>query len=81
MSVQEINQLMSKLEELKRQSDRADGAIAQLETTLKREFGVDSLEEATKLLKQEKGLLLDLDKEIRHLMGEWKDKWGAYYDL
>jgi hypothetical protein len=56
MSVQEINQLMSKLEELKRQSDRADGAIAQLETTLKREFGVDSLEEATKLLKQEKGL-------------------------
>lgn len=58
MNYRRYEKLRKEVEELKRESDRADGAYEQLKEKLKEEFDCDTI-------KQAKGLLLRLRKEAR----------------
>lgn len=81
MSLDEVNKLMSKLEDLKRKSDRTDGMIAQIEVALSKEFGVSNLEDAKELFERKTEELSQLEEELSTATQQWREDWGGYYDL
>jgi len=76
IDLREFQRLSDKLEALKRQADRAEGAKAQLAEQLKKDFGVDSLADAKKLLRKLEKEGEKLDREYREALKTFDDKWG-----
>ena len=72
---QELNQM---IEDLQRKADRANGAIGQLLTTLKKDFDCSSFRKASELLKQlekEKAVIVkDYNKAVADFEEKWRDK-------
>lgn len=48
-TVNELNRIKDRVENLRKERDKAAGALEQILSRLKREFGCDSLQEAKKL--------------------------------
>lgn len=68
--------LKRKVENLRREAHQAEGALKEIATRLKKEFGCDSIEEAKalldKLLKKEIALARRVTKAKRAFEKKWK---------
>jgi flagellin-specific chaperone FliS len=66
-----------KVEELQTRIDRASGAVSQLKSQLKKEFGVSTLKEAKalykKMLAEEHEALTKWNKTLAKFKEDWKD--------
>lgn len=75
MNLAEFTKLKEEVENLKRQEAKAQGALGQLQSQLKKEFGCATIKEAKKLqLKLEKELE-KAEKEYEVALKEFRNKW------
>jgi hypothetical protein len=70
--------LQRRVEELRREADRAAGALSQLKQNLKDDYGVKTLKEAKRLLekfrKEELAALKDYTAKKKAFEAKWGDK-------
>ncbi len=70
-------ELKSKVEQLRRKADKAEGALSELMKQLKKEFGCSTLKEAEKLLtkweQQEQEQLTELEEKLEQFKQEYGD--------
>lgn len=70
--------LKRQVESFQREADRADGALNQLLIRLKKQFGVDSIEGAKRLLDklkwEEQQSETDFNKALKNFERKWKDR-------
>ncbi len=80
IDLSKIQQLRDKVESLQKKADRASGGRDQIMTELKKEYEVDTLEEAQKLLtkleKEESRESRELEKELQ----EFERQFGERLD-
>jgi hypothetical protein len=67
--------LKRKVEDLKREADKASGAFEQNMKRLKDEHGCDTLEEAEKLLKKKKREAEEAGTSFETSLAEFNKKW------
>jgi predicted nucleic acid-binding Zn-ribbon protein len=83
MDLGRYRQLKEKVEKAQRESDRAEGALAQLTKQLGNEFGCGTTKEARKKLKSLSSELADAEEEFNESVlafeGEWGDKGDARF--
>lgn len=81
MILEEYQQLESKLKRLQSDADRAMGAREQILASIKKEFKVDSLEEAKilvkKLEKETEAAEREYEKSLKKFEDEWAEKLEA----
>lgn len=72
--------LKKKVDELRREADEAAGARNQIMKELKKTYGVETIDEAKRLLrkleKKEKRLQREFDEALSEFEEKWKDKLG-----
>lgn len=77
IDMDEYFKLKKKADQKRKESDQAQGALAQLNQQLKEEFKVDGIEGANKLVskleKEEKKLAQQYDAEVGKLKTEYPD--------
>jgi seryl-tRNA synthetase len=71
IDLQKYQRLKERVDELRRQQDRASGVVSTIKATLKEEFGVSTL-------KQAKTKLKELLKEQDEAEGEYEEKLEAF---
>ena len=80
MTVKDLEQLKNKVDQLKEDSQKAQGRLEEAEKRLKEEFDVDSFEEAEKLLKElhkkEEKAKQEYDEELAAFLGKWGGELG-----
>lgn len=78
IDLRRFTELKSQVESLQKKADRSQGALDQLKVQLKKEFGVDTLEEAeklsTKLDREEKECEREYLQALARFEKQWKDK-------
>lgn len=62
--------------DLRREADRAEGALEQVMKKLEDDFGCNSLEEAKRLQKKLTVEVEEADEKFGVLLKEFEDKWG-----
>lgn len=75
MNLSDYTKLKSELEAKQRQADQAEGALAQLESQLKKEFGIGFDELPKVIAKLEKEVKKE-EKEFESELRKWKEVWG-----
>jgi phage shock protein A len=76
ISIEEFERIRARIEKMKRDRDKASGAMESVMSQIKKEFGCSTLKEASKKLvkltqEQEK-----LEKEIEQKEAEFQEKWA-----
>jgi len=74
--VEEYRNAKKRVQELNAERDRAQGAIDQQMKTLQADFGVSSIEDAEKLLKDLERQESEVKEEFETSFDSWKDKYG-----
>ena len=77
MTVRDLEQLKSKVDQLKEDSQRAQGRLEETEKRLKEEFDVDSFEVAEKLLKELHKKEESAKQEYEEEFAAFLEKWGG----
>lgn len=72
----DYTRLRSEAARLGREADRAAGALGQLLTRLREEFGCDSLEEGRALLTELEGESAGLETEYTEASARFEAEWG-----
>lgn len=76
--LRKYTELKEKAEQLRRRAERARGAVDQLLNQLKTDYGIDSLEEAEKVLKEriakEDGMQKEIDLLVERFINVWESK-------
>lgn len=71
-----FNQRKRKLEEVKSQVDRFEGALAQVMTDLRERHGVKTIEEGTKKLKEMEERLTKTVDKFNQAYAEFEQEWS-----
>ncbi len=74
--VNDIAKLKEQIETLKQKRDKAKGAEELLMTTLKKEHGCKTLEEAKELLASLESQEGKLSKRLERVLAKFEEKWG-----
>jgi hypothetical protein len=80
MNLADYTKLKADLEEKQRLVDQAEGALSQLESQLKKEFGIgfDELPETIARLEKE---VKKEEKQFEEELIKWKETWGKKLEL
>lgn len=76
MDLNEFNRLKKQVEAARRKADQAAGALSQLQTRLKEEFGCASVEDAVVLLRNKQTEVQKAEKLAGQKLAEFKEKYG-----
>ncbi len=76
MDLGRYRQLKEKVEKAQRESDRAEGALAQLTKQLSSEFGCGTTKEARRKLKSLSSELADAEEEFNESVLAFEGEWG-----
>ena len=76
MGMQDWQETKRKIEELKRQKDRADGAYDLLVQRLKEDFGCVNLQDAEDELDQLDSQIERLESQLTKALGKFEKKYG-----
>jgi len=71
-----LKKLKDKIAQLQRDKDRAEGALEQHYTRLRKEFQCDNLEEGQVLLKKLEEALATAEKESKKLLRAFEEQFG-----
>lgn len=75
-TIEEYKRLKKKADKLKQEADEAAGAFNQIMQDLRKEYKVNSLEDAKKLLKKMEKEEARLQKEFDEAMADFEEKWN-----
>ena len=75
LSEELFREVKEKVEKAKQEYERAKGAIKQLMTELKEEYGCETEEEAEELFAKLKKELKELEAELEKMIQEYQEKW------
>lgn len=75
MDLQQFNELKGSIEGLKAEADRAEGALSQLRSQLKKEFDVGTIKEAKILLSRLEQEERHAEKEYESVLKDFEEKW------
>ena len=75
MNLQQFNELKEKMEGLKAEANRAEGALSQLRSQLKKEFDVGTFKEAEALLNKLEREEKTAEKEYESALKDFEEKW------
>lgn len=76
----DIRSLRRILEEKRRKLDQASGRREHILESLKREFNVDSLEGAQKLLNSMEGHIAEMKEKLKKSMRVFQRKYGEFFN-
>ena len=71
-----FEELKSKVESLRRDRDRAEGALAQTMVRLKKEYGCRTLKEAKQLLTKTRKEAVEAEKSFKDELSDFNERWG-----
>ncbi len=72
----EFQKLQDKVDQLKQEHDRAEGALSQLMVQLKEQHGVTTLSDAKALLKKLEKLTIVAEKKFDKALDEFNEQWS-----
>lgn len=75
MNLDEFLSLKREYETVRRNADKAEGALVQLTKQLKEEFGVKTDKEAVKVLADVERTKKELDEKVEKAWSRWQEKW------
>ena len=80
ISVEEYQKLKKRVETVRREHDKAQGALEQTMKRLKEEFDCDSLKEARQLHKRLKREAAEAAEKFDGALAEFQEKWEGVLD-
>ena len=80
VDLDEYKRLKSKVDALRRDRDRAQGALDQLMAELEDRHGCGSVEEAQDALREKRRKAGELRKRFDRAMAKFREKWKEVYD-
>lgn len=75
--LKKLAQLREQVDSMQRESDRAEGALQQILTQLKEEYGCKNLDEAEGLLASLREKLTETEEEYEGALEKFQKKWGS----
>lgn len=81
ISVREFERLKAKVESIKEEVSRAEGALDQQLKVMKRDHGCDTLEEAKEKLESITKKLKKAEKRYESDLEAFQEKWGDELDI
>ena len=75
LNLKEIVTFREKIDRLKKEADKAEGASEQLEKEMRAEFGVKTIEEARKLLEEREETDRKMERLLQKEMTKFNEKW------
>lgn len=75
-TIKDLEELKARSERMRREADKAAGALEQTKKQLKEEFGVDTVEDAEKLLKKLEREEEDAREKFEEAHTKFMKEWG-----
>ena len=75
MTLDEFLALKSEYEAVRREADKAEGALVQLVKQLKEEYGVKTDKEAARVLADVERTREELDEKVEKAWSNWQENW------
>jgi predicted translin family RNA/ssDNA-binding protein len=74
--LERYSELRDRITKMRREADKASGALESLLARLKEEFGCKTLEEAEELLKETQDQLAELEQTFNKSLHKFEKKWS-----